>query len=183
MPLDEKTLERMLKAQKDALEKAKPPTRSPPAAPAGERKDLYEEFVRQAQPGEAPKPKGLNAAGYKFPPETPATTPAMTKANMAKGLGLPAPVPPSNAPAPPTELIEKDSMFEEYQRPDLKDRPRTGKGLRTHEQPKTAKEILQGYEPPTPQVFTPRRSPVGSPSKNAPQGHDAESDAAHLDAE
>ena len=183
MALDEKTLERMLKAQKDALDKAKPPAKSTPA-PAGERKDLYEEFVRQAQPGEAPKPKGLNAAGYKFPPETPATTPAMTKANMAKGVGLPPPVPPSTTPAPPTELIEKDSMFEEYQRPDLKHHPRTGKGLRSNPpEPKSAKEILKDYEPPTPQVYTPRRTPTGTPASNAPKGDDVEADAAHLDAE
>lgn len=182
MALDEKTLERMLKAQKDALEKARPPAKAAPA-PAGERKDLYEEFVRQAQPGESPKPKGLNAAGYKFPPETPATTPAMTKANIAKGIGLPPPAAASAAPPPPTELIEKDSMFEEYQRPDLKHAPRTGKGLRAHEAPKTAKEILKDYEPPTPQVFTPRRAPTGTPADHAPKGDDVEADAAHLDAE
>lgn len=183
MALDEKTLERMLKAQKDALEKAKPPAKSTPP-PAGERKDLYEEFVRNAQPGEPPKPKGLNAAGYKFPPETPGSAPAMTKANMAKGIGLPVPTPQSAAPPPPTELIEKDSMFEEYQRPDLKHHPRTGKGLRSNPpEPKTAKEILKDYEPPTPQVYTPRRTPTGTPASNAPKGGDVEADAAHLDAE
>lgn len=186
MALDEKTLERMLKAQRDALEKAKPAAKAPahpanPAAAGGERRDLYEEFVRQAQPGEAPKPKGLNAAGYRFPPEVPANTPALTKANIAKGVGLP---PASPAPAPaPTELVEKDSMFEEYQRPDLKDKPRTGKGIRTAEAPKTAKEILKDYQPPEPQVFTPRRTPMGTPADRAPKGDDLEADAAHLDAE
>ncbi len=119
MALDEKTLERMLKAQKDALEKAKPAHKpATPAAPP-ERTDLFEEYVRPSAPGETPKPKGLNAAGYKFPPETPGTAPAMTKANMAKGMGLPAPVPPAKEPAPPTELVEKDPLFEEYHRPDL----------------------------------------------------------------
>jgi 6,7-dimethyl-8-ribityllumazine synthase len=184
MALDEKTLERMLKAQKDALEKAKPAVATP-AAPAGERRDLYEEFVRQAQPGDSPKPKGLNAAGYKFPPETPATTPAMTKANIAKGLGLPPPTPAGPLPAPTsTELVEKDTLFEEYHRPDLKEHPRTGKGIRIAEQPKTAKEILQDYKPPEiHKVVTPRRTPAPTPADKAPKGEDVEADAAHLDAE
>lgn len=180
MALDEKTLERMLKAQKDALEKGRPPAKAEPPAP-GERRDLYEEFVREAQPGESPKPKGLKAAGYQFPPEQ---NPAMTKANMAKGLGLPAPIPASTVPAPPTELVEKDSMFEEYQRPDLKDKPRTGKGIRIPPaEPKTAKEILKDYQPPEPQVYTPRRTPNPTPADHAPKGDDVEADAAHLDAE
>ncbi|HUR26454.1 MAG TPA: 6,7-dimethyl-8-ribityllumazine synthase [Candidatus Thermoplasmatota archaeon] len=184
MALDEKTLERMLKAQKDALEKAKPAQK--PANPAAqpERTDLFEEYVRPAAPGEPPKPKGLAAAGYKFPPETPATTPAMTKANMAKGMGLPPPLPAAKEPAPPTELVEKDPLFEEYHRPDLKEKPRTGKGIRADPPgPKSAKEILQDYEPPTPQVFTPRRTPTPTPADNAPEGDDVEADAAHLDAE
>jgi 6,7-dimethyl-8-ribityllumazine synthase len=180
MALDEKALERMLKAQKDALERAKPTPSQAPPAPA-DRTDLFEEFVRDTEPGEAPKPKGLNAAGYKFPPEPPGG-PAMTKANMAKGIGLPKPVPPSKEPAPPTELVQKDTLFEEYQRPGLKEQPRTGKGLRGEPAaPKTAKEILSGYQPPEPQVFTPRRTPP--PASAAPQGQDQESDAAHLDAE
>src|SRR5688572_10862692 len=165
MALDEKTLERMLKAQKDALERAQPPAKAA-APPAGERRDLYEEFVRQAQPGEAPKPKGLKAAGYQFPPEQ---NPALTKANMAKGIGLPPPAPPSAVPAPPTELVEKDTMFEEYQRPDLREHPRTGKGIRAAAQPKTAKEILKDYQPPEPQVFTPRRTPA--PPAHTPADH------------
>jgi 6,7-dimethyl-8-ribityllumazine synthase len=180
MALDEKTLERMLKAQKDALERGKPPTPQAPPAPA-ERTDLFEEFVRPAGADEPPKPKGLNAVGYKFPPE-PAGGPALTKANMAKGIGLPTPIPASKEPAPPTELVQKDTLFEEYQRPGLKEQPRTGKGLRGEAQaPKTAREILSGYQPPEPQVFTPRRNPT--PASAAPQGHDQESDAAHLDAE
>lgn len=187
MALDEKTLERMLKAQKDALEKAKPAAKAPTPVAQPERTDLFEEYVRPAGPGESPKPKGLNAAGYKFPPETPGTAPAMTKANMAKGLGLPPPVPVAKEPAPPTELVEKDTLFEEYHRPDLKDKPRTGKGIRTAPaDPKSAKEILKDYEPPTPQVFTPRRTPTPAPVPaplDAPQGVDIESDAAHLDAE
>jgi 6,7-dimethyl-8-ribityllumazine synthase len=184
MALDEKTLERMLKAQKDALEKAKPAAKAPTPSAPPERTDLFEEYVRPAGAGEPAKPKGLNAAGYKFPPEVPANAPAMTKANMAKGLGLPAPLPPSKEPAPPTELVEKDTLFEEYHRPDLKDKPRTGKGIRTAPaEPKTAKEILKDYEPPTPQVFTPRRTPTGTPADHAPKGVDVEADAAHLDAE
>ncbi|MEA3135721.1 MAG: 6,7-dimethyl-8-ribityllumazine synthase [Thermoplasmata archaeon] len=183
MALDEKTLERMLKAQKDALEKAKPTAKATAPAPA-ERTDLFEEYVRPAAPGEGPKPKGLNAAGYKFPPETPGTAPAMTKANMAKGLGLPPPVPPSKEPAPPTELVEKDTLFEEYHRPDLKEKPRTGKGIRAEAPgPKSAKEILKDYEPPVPQVHTPRRTPNPTPADHAPKGEDVEADAAHLDAE
>src|SRR5436190_1775043 len=64
-----------------------------------------------------------------------------------------------------------------------KEKPRTGKGIRTHPaDPKSAKEILKDYEPPTPQVFTPRRTPTPAPLE-APQGVDIESDAAHLDAE
>ncbi|MFA5943628.1 MAG: 6,7-dimethyl-8-ribityllumazine synthase [Candidatus Thermoplasmatota archaeon] len=182
MALDEKTLERMLKAQKDALDKARPAHKpAVPAAPV-DRTDLFEEYVRPAQPGDAPKPKGLKAAGYQFPPEQ---DPAMTHANMAKGLGLPPPVPPTKGPVPPTELVEADPLFEEYQRPDLKDKPRTGKGIRVAPpEPRSAKEILHGYEPPTPQVFTPRRTPTPGPSPlEAPQGIDIESDAAHLDAE
>lgn len=188
MALDEKTLERMLKAQKDALETSKRNAAGAQAKPAqpnpAERTDLFEEYVRPPGPGESPKPKGLNAAGYKFPPETPGSAPAMTKANLAKGIGLPSPVAPSKEPAPPTELVEKDTLFEEYHRPDLKDKPRTGKGLRSDPpEPKSAKEILKGYEPPTPQVFTPRRTPNPTPADHAPKGDDVEADAAHLDAE
>jgi 6,7-dimethyl-8-ribityllumazine synthase len=179
MALDEKTLERMLKAQKDALDKAKPAAKPATPAAQAERTDLFEEYVRPAQPGEAPKPKGLKAAGYQFPPEQ---NPAMTKANMAKGMGLPPPTAASKEPAPPTELVDQAPLFEEYHRPDLKEKPRTGKGIRTHEQPKSAKEILAGYEPPEPQVYTPRRTPT-TPATDAPQGETVEADAAHLDAE
>jgi 6,7-dimethyl-8-ribityllumazine synthase len=184
MALDEKTLERMLKAQKDALDKAKPAAKPATPAAAPERTDLFEEF-RKPDLGDHPRTgKGLNALGYKFPPETPATTPAMTKANMAKGLGLPPPTSAAPKEPVPTELIEKDTMFEEYQRPDLKDHPRTGKGIRhPAAQPKTAKEILQDYQPPEPQVLTPRRTPTGTPADHAPKGDDVEADAAHLDAE
>lgn len=154
MALDDKAVERMLKAQREALQ----PSRNTPGA---DNSHLFEEFQRPPQPGEAPKPKGLNAQGYRFPPTQ--GEPPMTKENLAKGIGLP---PSGNAVPPlppPTELVAADPLFEEYQRPDLKHKPRTGQGLRHAVIPKTAKEILQGYEPPTPQVFTAKREP-GAPA-------------------
>lgn len=197
MALDDKSLERMLKAQKEALERARPAAAAPQPGPAApDNSHLFEEFQRPAQPGDKPKPRGLNAAGYQFPPQT--GTPAMTKENLAKGLSLP---PSQNAvpPLPESKLVESDTLFEEYHRPDLKDKPRTGTGLRSTppaEQPRSAKEILRDYEPPTPQVFTGKRdAPTFTPLAPAPapviraarplsaSQPTPELDAAHLDAE
>ena len=192
MALDDKSLERMLKAQKEALQRATPAAaQEHPAAP--DNSHLFEEFQRPPQPGDKPKPRGLNAAGYQFPPPT--GPPPMTKENLAKGITLP---PSQNAvpPLPESTLVESDPLFEEYQRPDLKDKPRTGTGLRGGPPPKSAKEILKDYEPPTPQVFTGKRDPqVPPPLPQAPppiirparaltDGEPTpELDAAHLDAE
>ena len=197
MLMDEKALERKLKAQEEAAQRL---ARATDADAANQH--LFEEFKRPPQPGEAPKPRGLNAQGYQFPPQ--AGPPPMTKENLAKGVALP---PSGNIvpPMPPaSELVTKETLFEEYQRPGLKEEPRTGKGLRSHQQPKTAKEILAAYEPPTPQVFTGKRDPAATPAplpqapapiiqpaKVTPMpcappqaaGATAESDAAHLDAE
>jgi len=164
MALDDKAVERMLRAQREALQPSS-------HTPGGDNSHLFEEFQRPAKPGEAPKPKGLNALGYRFPPTV--GEPPLTKENLAKGIGL-QPLPPSREAAPPTELVASDPLFEEYQRPDLKDKPRTGHGLRHAVLPKTAKEILQGYEPPTPQVFTakrvdqPREPAAPTPTPTAP---------------
>lgn len=158
MAPDDKAHERRLKAQEEAAARMAKAV-DPDAANA----HLFEEFKRPPQPGEAPKPKGLNAQGYQFPPAD-GRSPPMTKENLAKGIGLPPSgniVPPM---PPPTELVAADPLFEEYQRPDLKDRPRTGQGLRHATQPKTAKEILKDYEPPTPQVFTGKRDPALAPA-------------------
>ncbi|MEK6974772.1 MAG: 6,7-dimethyl-8-ribityllumazine synthase [Candidatus Thermoplasmatota archaeon] len=192
MAPDDKALERRLKAQEEAAQRMAKAT-DPDAANA----HLFEEFKRPTQPGEAPKPKGLNAQGYQFPP--PVGQPALTKENLAKGVGLPPSgniVPPM---PPPTELVATDPLFEEYQRPDLKHNPRTGTGLRNlPPQPKSAKEILAAYEPPTPQVFTGKRldppapialpptpAPIIQPARPTPMPSQsaAELDAAHLDAE
>lgn len=167
--------------------------KTPAPAPA-ERTDLFEEFQRPSQPGDPPKPKGLNAAGYKFPPEGPV---AMTKENIAKGLTTPrathaslkgAPSTPAGPPAPLPELKDANSMFETYERPDLEKHPRTGPGLRPPApkpgpQPKSAKEILAGYNPPEPQVFTPKRERAPSSSPPHEAEDTVEHDAAHLDAE
>lgn len=194
MALDNTAMERKLKAQEDAAQRM-----ARAADPDKDNAHLFEEFKRPPQPGEAPKPRGLNAAGYQFPP--PSGPPALTKENLAKGVGLP---PSGNAvpPLPPaSELVTHDPLFEEYQRPDLKSNPRTGTGLRPPP-PRSAKEILQGYEPPTPQVFTGKRpagvpaapsSPTTVPSPAAPiiepvqrdpaeSLRGAEADAADLDA-
>src|ERR1041385_501067 len=124
----------------------KPSDAKAPPVNQAERTDLFEEFTRPQQPGEKPKPKGLNAAGYKFPPEVGA--PALTKENIAKGVPFDRATPP--APAP--ELKDANPMFETYERPDLADRPRTGTGIRPPP-PKSAKEILQGYQPPQPPIL------------------------------
>lgn len=163
------------------------PAASKPNDPDADNAHLFEEFKRPQLPGEAPKPKGLNAQGYQFPPAT--GSPAMTKENLAKGIGLP---PSGNiVPPPPTELVVADPLFEEYQRPDLKKHPRTGSGLRSAPPVRSAKEILADYEPPEPQVFTGRRldHPNSGPATPTPPTEPAERhtgaelDAAHLDAE
>jgi 6,7-dimethyl-8-ribityllumazine synthase len=157
MAPDDKAHERRLKAQEEAAVRMAKAV-DPDAANA----HLFEEFKRPSQPGEAPKPKGLNAQGYQFPPPD-GKQPAMTKENLAKGIGLP---PSGNIVPhlpPPTELVAADPLFEEYQRPDLKHKPRTGQGLRSGTMPRTAKEILKDYEPPTPQVFTGKRDPALAP--------------------
>lgn len=198
MAPDDKAHERRLKAQEEAAARMAKAV-DPDAANA----HLFEEFKRPSQPGEAPKPKGLNAQGYQFPPPD-GKQPAMTKENLAKGVGLPPSgniVPPL---PPPTELVAADPLFEEYQRPDLKHHPRTGTGLRnTPPPPKSAKEILKDYEPPTPQVFTGKRDPAAAPPPlpqapppviqparpalptpvRSPAPAAQELDAAHLDAE
>lgn len=190
--VDDTALERKLKAQEEAAQRM-----ARAADPDAANAHLFEEFKRTPQPGEAPKPKGLNAQGYQFPPPT--GPPPLTKENLAKGVGLPS-LPPSGNIVPPmpaaSELVAKDPLFEEYHRPDLKHAPRTGKGLRTHEQPKSAREILADYEPPTPQVFTGKRDnrppppplpqappPVIQPARPAPLQPTQADDAAHLDAE
>lgn len=138
-----------------------------------ERTDLYEEFKRPQQPGDKPKPRGLNAQGYKFPPEPPGSS-ALTKEHLAKGVSFDRAA-PTDGPAP--ELKDQNAMFETYERPDLDHHPRTGSGLRG-EPPRTAKEILADYQPPEPQVFTSKRERTPPPAADT-----VESDAAHLDAE
>lgn len=180
--MDHKAGERKLKGHNDA-------TPSKAQDPDASNAHLFEEFKRPAQPGEAPKPRGLNAQGYQFPP--PQGPPAMTKENLAKGIGLPPSgniVPPL---PPPTELVAADPLFEEYQRPDLKKHPRTGTGIRSAPPVRSAKEILAEYNPPEPQVFTGRRLehpnntavPSTRPEPEQPAHVAAEADAAHLDAE
>lgn len=190
LEMDHKAGERKLKAHEDNNVRKT-------GDPDVDNAHLFEEFKRPPQPGEAPKPKGLNAQGYQFPP-VPGGQPAMTKENLAKGIGLPPSgniVPPM---PPPTELVAADPLFEEYQRPDLKKHPRTGHGLRNLPEPRSAKEILRDYEPPTPQVFTGKRldapapmplpqapPPIIQPARPTPMPSQtgAELDAAHLDAE
>src|SRR5688572_29706748 len=106
MPLDEKTLERLVQEQRLAGPKK-------PAVEIKEATELFEEYVRPVQPGEAPKSKGLRAQGYQFPPP-----------------GGPAPPP---APVP--------------------------SGIPTGE----AAEILRDFEPPVPQVQTPKRFTILPP--------------------
>ena len=151
----------------------------------------FEEYTApprlDAQGKPIPKSKGLKAAGYQFPPPG-GPAPPLTKANLAKGIGVPeipriaqvappkaayppAPPPagkqvptPAQAPTPPAVKVDEGELFEEYQRPDLKERPRTGKGIRA-EPPRpadppmgpTAKEILAKLPEPDLQVFTPKR--------------------------
>lgn len=187
-----------------ALEDAATQGKSTGRDPDKDNAHLFEEFRRPAQPGDPPKPRGLNAQGYRFPPQV--GTPPLTKENLAKGAGLPS---SANAVPPmptPSELVEKAPLFEEYHRLDLKEHPRTGKGLRAATAPKTAKEILQGYEPPEPEVVTGKRmdrpaialpaspEPIIHPARRLDRdepaaaattaaAHAQELDAAHLDAE
>ncbi len=143
-----------------------------------------------------PKSKGLRAAGYQFPPAG-GPTPPLTKANLAKGIGVPEvprtapgvksawPVPalpgmPATSgsephvkvdkPTPPPSVkVTEDPLFEEYQRPDLKEHPRTGKGIR-HEPAPTpkAQDILSKMKEPEFEVAVPKRfgvMPVKEPPK------------------
>lgn len=158
----------------------------------------FEEYTApprlDAQGRPIPKAKGLKAAGYQFPPPGTATgaPPPLTKANLAKGIGVPeiprvAPAPRAPSPAPPLPpaaapspglartspppvdrpavvKVDEGELFEEYQRPGLKEQPRTGKGIRS-EPPRapdapmgpTAKDILAKAPEPELQVFTPKR--------------------------
>ncbi len=189
--LDEKTLERMLAAQRDALAHAKPGTKPE----LKEATDQFDEYVRPAEPGDAPKAKGLRESGYEFPPSQPH---AMTKANLAKGIAMP-PAPKTKEPAvpPPQVKVEDAEQFEVYHRPDLDARPATGVGLRGGPAPAapashapaaahkaSAKEILANYQPPEPQVFSPRRASATSAETPEPGGGPTpEHDAASLDAD
>ncbi|MES2154500.1 MAG: 6,7-dimethyl-8-ribityllumazine synthase [bacterium] len=152
-----------------------------------------------------PKSKGLRAAGYQFPPAG-GPQPPLTKANLAKGIGVPEvprsaptakstwPVPPLpgmpavaaadpkvvvDKPSPPPSVkVTEDPLFEEYQRPDLKEHPRTGKGIR-HEPPPPPKahEILSKMKEPDIEVATPKRFGV-MPVKEAPPPRSPEEKAA-----
>jgi 6,7-dimethyl-8-ribityllumazine synthase len=78
--------------------------------------------------------------------------------------------------------VHEDPLFEEYQRPDLKEHPRTGAGLRTDPPPPpSAKELLEKYEPPVPEVHTPKRF-VTLPARKPDGERTQQEDAAHLDA-
>lgn len=182
-----------------------------------------------------PKARGLGSQGYQFPPPG-GPPPPLTKANLAKGIGVPAiprssgtstqapwPVPPvpgavpgaagprgahaaatsaSSARAshdvpgtlvrqlepapvarptpPPVVKVDEGEQFEEYRRPDLDRNPATGKGIRSEPPPPpSAKEILQGFEPPVPEIVVPKRFGV-MPVARRPEGQDET--AAHLDA-
>ena len=148
-----------------------------------------------------PKARGLNALGYRFPPPGGPQEP-LTKANLAKGIGLqPAPSAPAAPPPvpeslvrqldpapiarptpPPAVKVDEAEQFEEYRRPGLDQRPPTGKGIRTEPPPPpTAKEILQSYEPPQPEVIVPKRFSI-MPASGKARPRPQEEDAAHLDA-
>ncbi len=86
MALDRKEVERMLKAGQP----------DPRAAAAGtvDATPEFEEYTAPPRLDEHGRPigksKGLKEAGYQFPPKDPnAPTPPMTKANLAKGIGVP----------------------------------------------------------------------------------------------
>ncbi|MEA3143645.1 MAG: hypothetical protein QOG31_969, partial [Thermoplasmata archaeon] len=195
--------------QGDGSKGAKPDAKAKVDAPTVDATDEFEEYTAPPRLDERgqpiPKSKGLNAAGYRFPPPG-GPQPALTKENLAKGIGVPAlerrpaaerawPVPPlTKTPAPvpvPTPAapaaaqvvkVHEDPLFEEYQRPDLKQHPRTGAGLRTDPPPPpSAKELLEKYEPPVPEVHTPKRFTVLPARKDGGERTQQE-DAAHLDA-
>jgi 6,7-dimethyl-8-ribityllumazine synthase len=159
-----------------------------------------------------PRSKGLNASGYRFPPpggpQPPLTKENLAKGIGVPAIERPAPTTqkpwplpplpgkgnapphafsPSHAPAAPPApapvvKVHEDPLFEEYQRPDLKQHPRTGAGLRTDPPPPpSAKELLERYEPPVPEVHTPKRFAV-LPARKADGERTQQEDAAHLDA-
>ncbi|MFO1532653.1 MAG: 6,7-dimethyl-8-ribityllumazine synthase [Thermoplasmatota archaeon] len=97
--------------------------------------------------------------------------------------------PPPAGPA--TVKVDEGELFEEYQRPDLKEHPRTGKGIRAEPprapdppQGPTAKDILAKLPEPDLQVFTPKRfSPYQVKTSEENKGpHAAEHERAALDA-
>ncbi len=161
----------------------------------------FDEYTSPARLDEHGKPiprsKGLRSAGYQFPPAGSPTLP-LTKANLAKGIGVPEvprsaptsksawPVPPlpgmphsssadephvivDKPTAPPSVKVTEDPLFEEYHRPDLKEHPRTGKGIR-HEPPPAPKvqDILAKMKEPEFEVATPKRFGV-MPVKEIPK--------------
>ncbi|MEA3190761.1 MAG: 6,7-dimethyl-8-ribityllumazine synthase [Thermoplasmata archaeon] len=179
------------------------------AEPNEPKVDATEEFEEYTAPprtdeqgNPVPRAKGLRAAGYQFPPPDPNVP--LTKANLAKGLGVPEipraqpaaardwPVPalPGQQPAQPAEgapavKVTEDALFEEYRRPDLDVHPRTGRGLRADPPPQPkAQDILAKWKEPDIQVATPRRFGVLPPRPDRPATQEAqvEDDQALLDA-
>jgi 6,7-dimethyl-8-ribityllumazine synthase len=100
--------------------------------------------------------------------------------------------PANPALPPPSEMVDDTGLFEVYQRPGLKEHPRTGRGLRS-DPPRgpTAGEILARMPEPKAEVVTPKRfavyeptTPKPSPAATPEEQAEAEAahDAAHLDA-
>lgn len=156
--------------------------------------------------------RGLGAAGHQFPPKDPtAPTPPLTKANMAKGIGVPEiprpapgaapaswpvptlpgqpakPVPPAehkmDRPVPPpAEIVDDTGLFEVYQRPGLDQAPRTGRGLRSEPPPgPKAADILARMPEPQAEVVTPKRFALFEPPGRS-RPTEQDEVAAHLDA-
>ena len=228
--------------KKDAVKPQPQGPQAPPSSPQGQPQTQpaitdttaeFEEYTAPPRLDEKGRPvqkaKGLKAAGYQFPPPG-GPTPPLTKANLAKGIGvpeIPRPAPSSSPkpewPAPPlaatkpaspglppasppvtgptaappakpsTVKVDEGELFEEYQRSDLKDRPRTGKGIRSEPPPgpgepdgPRAKDILAKLPEPDLQVFTPKRfSPYqvkAGEQTNSPGSQHPEHEKAALDA-
>jgi 6,7-dimethyl-8-ribityllumazine synthase len=226
MGLDEKALARMAKehASKPGEPQARSPTKITDTTAEFEEYESAPRLDEQGRPIQ--RPKGLRAAGYEFPPPAPAETQPLTKANLAKGVGVPgfkspvhkrqgsedlpppsgatrgisAPVspaappasrpvpadstpPPPSPPAGPVVKVDEGPMFEEYQRPDLREHPKTGRGLRTDPPPgKSAKDILKEWPADEVQVLTPKRFPPGTRSSGQEAFDAQEEDRASLDA-
>lgn len=200
--------------ERDATGGGQPPAGSKePPAPAAltDATPEFEEYTAPPRVDEHGRPitksKGLRAQGYDFPPKEGMPQPPMTKANLAKGIGVPEiprasptssasksswplpPLPGMEAPAsPPPEpkvilakpdrpappdiphviKVAEDPLFEEYQRPGLRENPRTGKGLRTDGPPQPkAHEILARLKEPEIEVATPKRFGV-MPMRDVP---------------